>query len=125
MTSSYNANGEYFNNFYKVDTNIIIDMNENGIVFVAGTGTAPQITLDKSTATVAAAATTSLTATVVPSGSTVTWKSSDTTIATVSSGTVTGVKAGSATIYATITEDGVPYTAACEVTVTAAAKSKS
>lgn len=125
VTSSYNANGEYFNNFYKVDTNIIIDMNENGIVFVAGTGTAPQITLDKSTASVAAAATTSLTATVVPSGSTVTWKSSDTTIATVSSGTVTGVKAGSATIYATITVDGVPYTASCAVTVTAAAKSKS
>lgn len=38
VTSSYNANGEYYNNFYKVDTNIIIDMNENGIVFVAGTG---------------------------------------------------------------------------------------
>lgn len=125
VTSSYNANGEYYNNFYKIDTNIIIDMNENGIVFVAGTGTAPQITLDKSTATVAAAATTSLTATVVPSGSSVTWKSSDTTVATVSSGTVTGVKAGSATIYATTTVDGANYTASCAVTVTAAQKSKS
>lgn len=120
VTSSYNANGEYYNNFYKVDTNIIIDMNENGIVFVAGTGSAPQITLNKSTATVAAGATTSLTATVVPAGSTVTWSSSDDDVATVSSGTVTGVAAGTATIYATIEADGIPYTAACVVTVTAA-----
>lgn len=125
VTSSYNANGEYFNNFYKVDTNIIIDMNENGVVFVAGaTGAAPQITLDKSTATVVEDATTSLTATVVPSGSAVTWKSSKTSVATVSSGTVTGVSAGKAEIYATITVDGVPYTAACEVTVTAKATAK-
>lgn len=119
VTSSYNANGEYFNNFYKVDTNILIDMNENGIVFVAGTGAAPQITLDKSTATVVEEATTSLTATVVPSGSAVTWSSSDEETATVSSGTVTGVAAGTADIYATITVDGIPYTAACTVTVTA------
>ena len=125
VTSSYNANGEYYNNFYKVDTNILIDMNENVVVFVAGTGTAPQITLDKSTATVAEDATTSLTATVVPSGSTVTWSSSDTDTATVSSGTVTGVAAGKATIYATITVDGIPYTASCEVTVTAKNNAKS
>lgn len=122
VTSSYNANGEYYNNFYKVDTNIIIDMNENGIVFVAGTGAAPQITLNKSTATVEAEATTSLTATVVPAGSAVTWSSSDEDVATVSSGTVTGVAAGTATIYATIEADGIPYTAACVVTVRAAAK---
>ena len=125
VTSSYNANGEYYNNFYKVDTNILIDMNENVVVFVAGTGTAPQITLDKSTATVAEDATTSLTATVVPSGSTLTWSSSDTDTATVSSGTVTGVAAGKATIYATITVDGIPYTASCEVTVTAKNNAKS
>lgn len=120
VTSSYNANGEYYNNFYKVDTNIIIDMNENGIVFVAGTGAAPQITLSASTATVAAGSTTTLTATTVPAGASVTWKSSDTAKATVAAGVVTGVAAGTATIYATIEADGIPYTAACVVTVTAA-----
>ena len=86
VTSSYNANGEYYNNFYKVDTNIIIDMNENGIVFVAGTGSAPQITLSASTATVAAGSTTTLTATTVPAGETVTWKSSNAAVATVAAG---------------------------------------
>lgn len=120
VTSSYNANGEYYNNFYKVDTNIIIDMNENGIVFVAGTGSAPQITLSASTATVAAGSTTTLTATTVPAGASVTWTSSDPDVATVAAGVVTGVAAGTATIYATITPDEIPYTAAAAVTVTAA-----
>lgn len=118
VTSSYNANGEYYNNFYKVDTNIIIDMNENGIVFVAGSGAAPQITLNASTATVAAGSTTTLTATTVPAGASVTWTSSDKDVATVAAGVVTGVAAGNATIYATITPDEIPYTASAVVTVT-------
>lgn len=118
VTSSYNANGEYYNNFYKVDTNIIIDMNENGIVFVAGSGAAPQITLNASTATVAAGSTTTLTATTVPAGASVTWTSSDKDVATVAAGVVTGVAAGTATIYATITPDEIPYTASAVVTVT-------
>lgn len=37
-TSAYNANGEYYNNFYKIDTSFINDMAENGIVFTIGTG---------------------------------------------------------------------------------------
>ena len=59
-----------------------------------------------------------LTATVTPSNATnktVTWKSSDTTVATVSNGTVTAVKAGKATITAT-TSNG--KAASCTVTVT-------
>lgn len=32
VTSAYNANGEYYNNFYKVDTNCINDLSENGVV---------------------------------------------------------------------------------------------
>lgn len=76
------------------------------------------VTLDKSTATVAVEGTTSLTATPYPAGSTVTWASSDTTVATVSSGTVTGVKAGTATITASITVNGTTHKAKCDVTVT-------
>lgn len=125
-TNSYNANGEYFNNFYKIDTSFLNDLAENGLVFVLGNGTIPTITLDKSTLSVTVGgATGSLSATVSPVGSAVTWTSTDTAIATVSSGTVTAVKAGSCQIVASITVDGVTYNAYCDVTVAAASKSKS
>jgi uncharacterized protein YjdB len=77
------------------------------------------VTLNKTTATLSIGGTDILTATVQPSSATnkkVTWSSSDTTKATVSDGTVTGVAAGSATITAT-TVDG-KKTATCVVTVT-------
>lgn len=125
-TSAYNANGEYWTNFYKVDTSYFNDLAENGIIFVLGTGSIPTVELDKSTLSVTVGgATGSLSATVSPVGSAVTWKSSDTAIATVSSGTVTAVKAGSCTVTASITVDGVTYTAECAVTVAAQSKSKS
>ena len=78
------------------------------------------VTLDKTTATVEVGASVSLTATVAPNNATnkaVNWTSSDNTVATVSGGKVTGVKAGTATITAT-TADG-NKTATCTVTVTA------
>ena len=81
---------------------------------VAVTGVA----LDNATLTVKAGKTGTLTATIAPadaSNQTVTWTSSDKTVATVTAGTVTGVKAGTATITAT-TEDG-GFTATCAVTV--------
>lgn len=124
-TNSYNANGEYWNNFYKVDTSYFNDLAENGIVFVLGNGTIPSVTLDKETLSLTfGGATGSLSATTVPVGATVSWKSSDTTKATVSSGTVTAVAAGTCTITASITVDGVTYTDECAVTVAAAAKGK-
>jgi len=83
-------------------------------VVVAVTG----VTLAPTSATISVHGTILLTATVLPATATnqnVTWSSSDTTIATVSNGTVTGVKAGPATITAT-TADG-NKTATCTVTV--------
>lgn len=125
-TSAYNSNGEYWTNFYKTDSMIYNSLEENGIVFVMGTGAIPTVTLDKSTLSVTVGgATGSLSATVSPVGSAVTWTSSDTSIATVSSGTVTAVKAGSCTVTASITVDGVTYVAECAVTVAAQSKSKS
>lgn len=122
-TNSYNANGEYWNNFYKVDTSYFNDLAENGIIFVLGSGTIPSVTLDKETLSLTVGgATGSLSATTVPVGATVTWKSSDITKATVSSGTVTAVAAGTCTITASITVDGVTYTDECAVTVAAQAK---
>ena len=78
------------------------------------------VSLNKSTATLTEGETLTLTATVNPSNATnknVSWKSSNTSVATVSNGKVTAVKAGSATITVT-TEDG-GKTATCSVTVKA------
>ncbi len=71
------------------------------------------LTLDKTTASVTVGSTVTITAT---SNNTVTWSGSDTTIATVSTtGVVTGVKAGTATI----TAKAGTKTVTCTVTVTA------
>jgi len=83
------------------------------------------VTLDKSTAALTVGKTVQLTATVSPDNATntsVTWASSDTSIATVdANGKVKGVKSGTATI--TVTTDDGGYTATCKVTVTNAADS--
>lgn len=84
------------------------------------------ITLDNAAASVEAGKTTKLTATITPENATdtgVTWASSDTKIATVKDGTVTGVAAGTATITASSHADS-KKTATSEITVTAAAESK-
>ena len=77
----------------------------------------PDIALDKETLTVAEGSTATLTATTVPAGETVTWTSSDSTVASVANGVVTGVDAGTATITASITVNGTNYTDTCAVTV--------
>ena len=75
-----------------------------------------KVVLDKTTATVAKNATTSITATTTPASGTVTWESSDESVATVSSGTVTGVAAGECEIIARVAATGA--VAKCAVTVT-------
>ena len=78
----------------------------------------PSIKLSKSKATVYTKESLTLKATVKPSGTKVTWKSSDTKIAKVSSsGKVTGVKAGTATITASIKLGSKTYKATCKITV--------
>ena len=79
------------------------------------------VTLNKNSTTIAVGGDETLTATVSPNNATnknVTWSSSNTSVATVSNGTVSGVAAGSATITVT-TVDG-SFTATCTVTVQAA-----
>lgn len=58
-----------------------------------------------------------LVATTVPSSQTVTWTSSDTSVATVSNGTVTAVAEGNTIITASITVSGVTYSDTCTVIV--------
>ena len=79
----------------------------------------PQILLSQHSATIDVDDTLTLTATVVPDGSTVTWASSDSTKASVDGGVVTGEAEGSATITASITVEGVTYTDTCSVVVEA------
>jgi len=82
------------------------------------------ISLNKTSTTISAGATETLTATVTPTNATdktVTWTSSNTAAATVSSsGTITGVAAGAATITAKTVNN---LTATCTVTVTAVSPS--
>ncbi len=64
-----------------------------------------------------------VTITITPTQSpapTITWTSANTSIATVSSGAVTGVAAGTTTVIAAATIDGVTYHASIPVTVTGA-----
>lgn len=79
------------------------------------------VTLDHNTASLEEGETIQLTETVLPSNATnksVTWSSSNTSVATVSGGLVTAVSAGSATITVTTVDGG--KTATCAVTVTQA-----
>lgn len=76
--------------------------------------------LDKHSLTVEAEGTATLTATTSPASQTVTWTSSNGTVASVSGGVITaGESAGSAIITASITVDGVTYSDTCTVIVTA------
>ncbi len=77
------------------------------------------ISMSASSIAIQEGSTKALTATTNPSGSAVTWTSSNTTIATVNSaGVVTGKKAGQATITATMTDSSnVQHTAQCTVYV--------
>lgn len=77
----------------------------------------PSVLLDKHTVTVNKEGTTTLEAVTVPSDASVTWTSSDSTIASVSDGVITGEAEGSAIITASITIEGVSYTDTCTVIV--------
>ena len=80
----------------------------------------PSITLSTHVATVLEEGTVTLQATVVPADATITWTSSDTEVATVNNGTVTGVAEGNTIVMATITVEGISYSDVCTVVVTAA-----
>ena len=83
------------------------------------------VSISASTASVSVGSTTTLSATSTNSG-TITWTTSNSSVASISSSssasganiTVTGVAAGTATITAKCTIDGVQYSKTCTVTVT-------
>ncbi len=80
----------------------------------------PTIQLDKTTLTLTEGDTAKLTATVDPADVTVSWKSSDDKVLTVSNGDLTAKAAGTATVTASFTYGGKTYSKTCTVTVEAA-----
>ena len=89
-----------------------VTVKEIGAIDVTG------ISLNKSTTTLFIGKKETLVATITPSNATdktVTWDSSDPTVASAKDGEVTALKAGKTTITATSKDGG--YTATCEVTV--------
>lgn len=80
-------------------------------------GSAFDITLNRSNATVKMGNTLTLKAVTTPAGETVSWTSGTPANATVANGVVTPVKAGSTVITASFTKDGATYSDTCKVTV--------
>lgn len=93
------------------------------VTYSASTVSVTGVSLNKNSTTIEEGSTEQLTETVAPSNATdksVTWSTSNSSVATVSNGLVTAVSPGSANITVTTTDGG--YTATCAVTVTAAQK---
>lgn len=96
------------------------DLSENGIIILMSESVAtPSITLDDDELTFVGSSSDAqtLTATTTPEDTTVTWKSSKSSVATVSGGVVTPAGSGTCTITAEITVGGNKYSATCSVTV--------
>lgn len=83
-----------------------------------GEETRPSVLLDRHSAGIEVGDTVELKATTIPAAQTVTWSTSNSTVADVVGGVVSGEAAGNAIITATITVDGVDYTDTCTVVVT-------
>ena len=110
--------------FSSDNSSYVVGKKTNGQLFIGTSASVTSVELDKSSTTIEAGKTETLTATVKPDNATdgtVTWTSSDTSVATVVDGVVTGVAAGTATITATATngttDTSDDKTATCEVTV--------
>lgn len=88
-------------------------------VYSGSAAPVPSIELSTHVITIANEATFTFEAYVTPAGQTVTWASSNTSVASVAAGVVTGEGTGSAIITASITIDGVTYTDTATVVVTA------
>ena len=78
------------------------------------------VSLSKYSTTIEEEDTETITATTNPEGATVTWVSSDTSVATVNAGVITGVAAGECYITASINVNGDVYYNKILVTVTEA-----
>lgn len=118
IQSTDKAKGQFafsFEGHYSMDAQDTVPYE----VYVKEGAPAGSIELNKSTTSIAVEGNETLTATVDPVASVITWTSSNTAVATVTSaGKVTGVSAGTSIITASITVDGQTFRDTCTVTVT-------
>lgn len=105
----------YFETYNEVGiVSLTVDLYKPGTIDIPVTG----MSLSPATATVLVGGETTITPTIVPAEATnknINWTSSNTSVATVSNGVVSGVSEGKATITATTVDGGFVDT--CEVTV--------
>lgn len=100
-------------------TNVAFDPDNYQNPYETPTPVTPSISLNKTVVSLKVEGTTTLEATTQnANGATVTWSSTDTNIAIVSNGVVTGVAVGTTTITASIEVSEITYSASCNVTVT-------
>ena len=134
VTATYDDSGtQDVTQYCSFDVDMVTVGNKNVTVTYKGkTATTPvtilectanvsSVTLNKSSANIGIGDTLTLNATVLPvnaANKNIVWSSSDTSKATVTNGTVTGVAEGSATIYATSAADS-SIKASCAITVQA------
>lgn len=97
-----------------------VNLGHNSVVFYVDTVVKPvDVILEKSTTTIEEDAIETLAYTKNPNDATLTWGTSNSSVATVANGVVTAVAEGTAVISVIATKDGVSATDTCTVTVTA------
>lgn len=120
IQSTDKAKGQFafsFEGHYSMDAQDTVPYE----IYVQEGSPAGSIELNKSTTSIAISGEETLTATTDPVSAVVSWASSNTTVASVSSaGKVTGLAAGTSIITASITVDGQVFRDTCTVTVTGA-----
>ena len=96
----------------------VLDTLKDGVLYF-GTAAAPGVELNRANVQLAVGDSATLTATVTPAGTTITWASADTNVATVSAGVVTAVAAGKTVVTASYTDavTGKVYSDKCTVVV--------
>lgn len=103
---------------YSLDAVDTVPMN---FYVIEGDSASNSIVLDKASTTVVEGNSVTITATTTPASASVVWQSLDTSVATVSSGVVTGQGVGETVIIASfIDSNDKTYLATCAVSVTAA-----
>ena len=120
LTTTKNGKGQFAFEFHGHYDLTSIDTVPFEVYVKAGTSPAtPFVEINTHSFTLANGSTQQLAATVNPAGTSITWSSSATGKATVSSaGLVTGAAAGTSIITASITVNSVAYTDTCTVVVT-------
>lgn len=121
VTNSCDIDTSSFDSDYSGSCTVNVSYYEDGEKYTASfivTIKEPSIRLSQNSLTVSDNGSEHISATTVPSGQSVSWSSSDESIATVSNGTVYGVSAGGAGITAELEYNGRTYHAYCAVNVT-------